>query len=83
MFRVVIPGRLLNQFAETLQQLRRATALNDVTIEATGATPPPIPGRFELLDATPLFNILRSPPEIRRDLAQTNSTHFDPNFAVQ
>jgi hypothetical protein len=57
-FRAVVPGRLPDDYAETLLQLHRATGLKDVIIEAIGTPPAPIPGVFERPDATPLFNIL-------------------------
>lgn len=57
-FRAVIPGGLPDDYAETLLQLRRATDFKGVIIEALGTPPPPIPGMFERLDATPGIDIL-------------------------
>jgi len=57
-FRTVVPGRLPEDYAETLLQLRRATDFKDVIIDALGTPPPPIPGMFERLDKTPGIDIL-------------------------
>lgn len=57
-FRALVPGRLPDDYAETLVQLGRATGLKDAMIEAIGTPPPPIPGMFERLDSEPPLDIL-------------------------